>query len=82
MVNGRTFAGVVEQNAYSCNISADKSERLEAMQVVSRKGKPLGSVKEENISCTVSPQVRTTHARSDKTDNRNQATGNLNFDIP
>ena len=82
VVTGRTFADVVKQNPYSCNISADKSEPLEVMQVVSRKGKPLGSGKETNISRTVSPQVRTTHVRPDKTYNRKQATGNLNLDIP
>ena len=62
VIPGRTFADVVKQNAYSCNISAKKSVPLEATQMYKPKGIPPGSVKEENIQCTASPQVPLTPA--------------------
>ena len=62
VIPSRTFAGVVKQNAYSCNISAKKSVPLEATQMYKPKGMPPGSVKEENIQCTASPQVPVTPA--------------------
>ena len=58
VIPGRTFADVVKQNAYSCNIGASKSVPLEATQLCGLKGVPLGPVKEKNVSGTVSPQVQ------------------------
>ena len=73
LVPGRTFADVVKQNAYSHN-SVNISRPLEEMQAVSRQSKLPGSVKEANISSsTVSIQGHTTHMRSCKNYNKNQA---------
>ena len=46
------------------------------------KGVPPGPVKEENVSCTVSPQVQTTQVKSAKTHDGIKATNTVDFDIP
>ena len=81
MVPGRTFADVVKQNAYSSNSSGKKSVPLEAIQMFKPKGMSPESVKEENLHCTSSSQVRTTRVNRN-TQNVNRATDTVDNVIP